>query len=84
MIDETLIVNLINERFDDVNARIDDLKRDVLGTAKSHSEHDDERFDKVELDLSEFKKIRWMIMGIISGGSALSVTALQKVLEHLK
>ncbi len=84
MIDETLIVNLINERFDDVNARIDDLKRDVLATGQMHAKDDAEQFSKVESDMNDLKKFKWMLMGAVSAASSGSVVAIQKVLEHFK
>ncbi len=84
MIDERLIIDLLNQRFDDMSDRIDDLKRDVLSTADKHSKDDEVRFEKLESDVSKLNQMKWTILGMVSGLSSGGVVAIQKVLEHFK
>lgn len=88
MMDERCLVDLINERFDDMNAKIDNLKADMLRESQSikskqdtHEADDKAHFEKLGTDLGGLKNLKMTVMGASSGAFAV-VAIVFKVIEH--
>jgi hypothetical protein len=86
--DERLLIELLNQRFDDVKSQMSSMKQDLLREAQSlsqtfseHEKKDESRYQEVTGRLTEHDKIVWKASGII-----LAVTVIGKiilyVLEH--
>lgn len=82
MIDEGCLVDLINQRFDDLNARVDELKQDMVKRQDQHEVDDKQRFEKIQGDMSGLKNLKMTIMGAASGAFVV-VQAAAEVIKHL-
>ena len=80
-VSESCLVDLINQRFDDLNARIDELKIDTVKRQDQHEVDDKARFEKLQNDLSGLKNLKLTIMGAASGAFVV-VQAAAKIIEH--
>lgn len=81
MIDDSNLVRLINERFDDLNSRIDDLKRDMVARAQNHEQEDKDRFTQIQAEIEPLKKAKWSNAGA-AGSSAAVITVLAEALRQ--
>jgi DNA-binding ferritin-like protein len=88
MISESCLVDLINERFDDMKSQISELKADMLRESKNlkdqaevHENDDRFRFDQISQKMQAFEKIKWTVMGAASAAFVV-VQAAVKTLEH--
>lgn len=88
MYDDKCLVDLINQRFDDMNAKIADLKSDMVRGAEDikkrhdeHEVHDEERFKHTNSDLSNLRNLKLTVMGAASGAFVV-VQAAAEVLKH--
>ncbi len=88
MMDERCLVDLINERFDDMNDKIDNLKSDMLresaaikAAQTSHEAQDATQFKNLHADLGGLKNLKMTVMGASSGAFAV-VAIVFKVVEH--
>lgn len=82
IIDENHLFMLLNERFDDLNHRIDDLKLDMVKRHEQHETDDKVRFDHLHQEIEPLKKQRWANVGVAGSGAAL-VTILAEVLKGI-
>ena len=78
MLDLNPLVYLINERFDNLNQRIDDLKRDLVQRQAMHEADDKERFEALAEEIEPLKKAKW-----VNASMAGSATAVVTVLAEL-
>ena len=88
MYDDRCLVDLINKRFDDVNAQLSNLKSDMLRESQSlkekhdkHEEQDTERFGAINTKLQPIDRMRWTIAGAASVAFVL-LEAASKVIDH--
>lgn len=64
MYDDRPLVDLLNRRFDDLTARVDDIKRDMREETKTLTVKFDEHEDKDQERFSELDKFKWQATGI--------------------
>ena len=88
MTDDRCLVDLINQRFDDMNGKIDDLKSDMLRESQtiktqqtSHEAQDAVQFKALHVDLGGLKNLKMTLIGASSGAFAV-ITIVFKVVEH--
>lgn len=74
------VVNLINERFDDLNARIDDLKIDMVKRHENHELDDKERFDHLQKEIEPLKSMKKSV----AGSASIAVVVVQSAAEIIR
>ncbi len=88
MMDERCLVDLINERFDDMKDSIASLKADMLRESQgikdeqeAHMAADAIQFKNLHIDLGGLKNLKMTVVGATSGAFAV-LTVVFKVVEH--
>lgn len=80
MIDESALIMLINERFDDMNGRIDELKHDIVARQDRHDVEDRERFQELRQEIEPLKHMKRSV----AGSAGVAVVAIQSIAEFLR
>lgn len=83
MHDDRFLVDLLNRRFDDLNARVDELKDDLKGMLNAHEQDDKERFTAISADLDSLKSARARLAGFIAGCVLVIQLAAEAVRTYL-
>ncbi len=81
MTDNSDLVKLIIERFDDLNHRVDELKRDLAGRYDQHEQDDRQRFQQIQSELEPLKQAKWSTAKV-AGSSTAVVTLLAELLRQ--
>lgn len=56
--DEGPLIRLIIERFDDLNSRVDELKRDIAAKVDKHESDDIRRFDELKKEIEPLRNMK--------------------------
>lgn len=85
MYDDRCLVELINQRFDDMNSKIDNLKSDIVARQDRHELSDQTQHSELSRKMNSVEinqsRIRWTVAGMSSVAFVL-LEAGSRVLEH--
>lgn len=85
MYDDRCLVDLINQRFDDVNSKIDNLKVDIVTRQDRHELSDQTQHSELSRKMNGVEmsqsRIRWTVAGMSSVAFVL-LEAGSRILEH--
>lgn len=85
MYDDRCLVELINQRFDDMNSKVDNLKSDIVIRQDRHELNDQIQHSELSRKMNVIEgsqsKIRWIVAGM-SSIAFVVLEASARVIEH--
>lgn len=85
MYDDRCLVELINQRFDDMNSKVDNLKSDIVIRQDRHELNDQTQHSELSRKMNVIEgsqsKIRWIVAGM-SSIAFVVLEASARVIEH--
>lgn len=79
--DNSDLIKLIIERFDDLNHRVDRLESNISLRYAQHEQDDKDRFIQVQAELEPLKKAKWSNASA-AGVSATIITFIAEVIRQ--